>query len=92
MTGKIVIDTERCKGCGLCVVACPKEIIVISGKSNKNGYFPAQKDNDGCTACAMCALMCPDAVIEVYRDEAEETEVDPEPTEKPEPALIEEKA
>ena len=92
MRGKIIIDTERCKGCGLCVVACPNQIIVISGESNKNGYFPAQTDNNGCTGCAICALMCPEAIIEVYRDEAEETEVEPEPTEKAEPALIEEKA
>jgi hypothetical protein len=36
--------------------------------------------------------MCPEAVIEVYRDDTEDTEVEPEPTEKAEPALIEEKA
>ena len=92
MAGKIVIDTERCKGCGLCVVACPREIIVISGRSNRNGYFPAQTDNRECTGCAICALMCPEAVIEVYRDESEETEVDTEPTEKTESILIEERA
>ncbi|MHC4463302.1 MAG: 4Fe-4S dicluster domain-containing protein [Planctomycetota bacterium] len=69
MAGKIVLDIERCKGCGLCVVVCPKNCIVISNHSNKNGYFPAQVTNSDCTGCAMCAIFCPDVVIEVYRDE-----------------------
>ena len=69
MAGKIIIDTERCKGCGLCVVVCPKECILISKSSNKAGYFPAQTNNSECTGCAMCAIVCPEAIIEVYRDE-----------------------
>ncbi|RKY22434.1 MAG: 4Fe-4S ferredoxin [Planctomycetota bacterium] len=69
MAGKIIIDTERCKGCGLCVMVCPKSCITISEQSNKNGYFPAVSDNTGCTGCAMCAIICPDAVIEVSRDD-----------------------
>ncbi|MHC4187791.1 MAG: 4Fe-4S dicluster domain-containing protein [Planctomycetota bacterium] len=68
MAGKIEIDTERCKGCGLCLTACPKGCIFMSEESNKMGYFPAGTRNEDCTGCAMCALMCPEACIKVYRD------------------------
>ena len=69
MMGKIKIDTERCKGCGLCVEVCPKNVIVISKYSNKNGYFPAEVANIiDCFGCALCAIMCPDTAIEVYRN------------------------
>jgi len=69
MAGKIIIDTERCKGCGLCVVVCPKEDIAISERANKSGYFPAEATNANCTGCAMCAIICPDAVITVLRED-----------------------
>ena len=68
MAGKIVIDVETCKGCGLCVWACPQDCIVISSRSNTMGYFPAQTNNADCTGCALCALICPDVAIEVYRE------------------------
>ena len=68
MAGKIIIDIERCKGCGLCVAVCPKSCIVISKQSNKIGYFPAETNNTECTGCAICAIICPDVAIEVYRD------------------------
>jgi 2-oxoglutarate ferredoxin oxidoreductase subunit delta len=71
MAGKIKIDTERCKGCGLCVAVCPKNGITISKKSNKSGYFPAEAANSDCTGCAVCAIVCPDAAIEVHCDDGE---------------------
>ncbi len=65
---KIVFQEERCKGCGLCVLACPKKTIVISKKINNQGYTVAKiKQEDQCTGCALCAEMCPDCVIEVWK-------------------------
>ncbi len=92
MAGKVIIDTERCKGCGLCVPVCPKGMLVISKRSNKHGYFPAETDSRGCTGCAACAVMCPDAVIEVYRDEATEIVDTVAPGAKSKPAMMQEKA
>ncbi len=64
---KAKIDREACKGCGLCVDACPKKIISLSkSEINRQGYFPAEiTDIEACIGCAMCAIMCPDVCIEV---------------------------
>ena len=68
MAGKIIIDSERCKGCTLCVTVCPNNVISISEKSNSKGYFPAQSTGPNCTGCTNCAIVCPDCAIEVYRE------------------------
>ncbi len=65
--GSIVIDIERCKGCEVCVPACPEEVIALAKQVNSKGYRYAQPVNDGCTGCTNCAVVCPDGVITVYR-------------------------
>jgi 2-oxoglutarate ferredoxin oxidoreductase subunit delta len=65
---KVEFKEALCKGCALCVIACPKKIISVSDRSNEKGYFVAEvKDNSACTGCSACAIMCPDVVIDVYR-------------------------
>ena len=40
---KVTFDSDRCKGCALCVDACPKKIIVIAkNKINAKGHSPAE--------------------------------------------------
>ena len=63
--GTIVVDKERCKGCGVCVASCPAEV-------NSKGYPISRMVNpDACTGCASCAVICPDSVITVYRQKFE---------------------
>ena len=38
--GRIVIDSERCKGCGLCTSVCPQNVIRTSNAFNSKGYRP----------------------------------------------------
>ena len=67
---KITFNVYFCKGCGLCVAACPKNLIELAHDVlNKKGHHPARMtDQSKCIACAMCATMCPDTVIKVEKD------------------------
>jgi 2-oxoglutarate ferredoxin oxidoreductase subunit delta len=68
MKGKIVMDQELCKGCGLCIEFCPKKLIKLSDKLNAAGYSPASfTGSDDCSGCCSCATVCPEVAIEVYR-------------------------
>jgi len=65
--GAVEFDVETCKGCELCIEACPQESLAMSKDINKRGYHYAVLVQDNCTGCVNCALVCPDAVITVYR-------------------------
>ena len=72
--GAIVVNTDRCKGCGLCIVACPKDSIMMADKKvNVHGYpFVMPSDHaDDCIGCSSCAIVCPDGCITVYRKKKE---------------------
>ncbi|MBO4355338.1 MAG: 4Fe-4S binding protein [Clostridia bacterium] len=66
---KLTISEDLCKGCGLCVTACPKSLLRLSkDKLNKKGHSPVEiTDQEKCIGCAFCATMCPDCVIKVER-------------------------
>lgn len=67
---RIVIDEERCKGCLLCTLACPKGIVAQSSRFNQQGYKVAEVtagEESKCTGCASCAMVCPDVCISVWK-------------------------
>ncbi len=69
MTIRIHIDTQVCKGCGLCIFYCPKEVLRLSDNRNQKGYTTAEVyDVADCTACKQCEISCPDVAIYVEKD------------------------
>jgi len=66
--GAVVIDKEVCKGCNLCVVECPQDVLALNKDVNSRGYhFSYMKNPEACIGCSNCALVCPDSCITVYR-------------------------
>ncbi len=68
--GTVQINRDRCKGCELCISACPQHVLHLSPSLNTRGYRTAELVENGrqCTGCAICALICPDVAFTVYRE------------------------
>ena len=66
--GAVEVDMEECKGCGLCVEACPQDVLGQNKQVNSRGYhYSFMENQDDCIGCSNCAVVCPDTCITVYR-------------------------
>jgi len=67
--GRVEVNEFYCKGCELCVEACPQDVLALSpDRINVKGYHPAELIEKGCTGCGICTIVCPEAAIVVYRE------------------------
>lgn len=65
--GHIVIRRERCKGCWLCIRACPLQVLEADTELNQGGSYPCKPVRlEKCIACGNCREVCPDVCIEIY--------------------------
>ena len=71
--GKVTIDRDLCKGCLLCIRACPVKALETDTEANASGSYPSKPVNQEkaqpCIACGNCYEVCPDVCIEVYEHE-----------------------
>ena len=69
VAGYVIVNTQRCKGCNLWVVACPDSVLELQPREvNDRGYhYVYMKNPDDCNGCTSCSTVCPDGVLTVYR-------------------------
>lgn len=71
--GYVVVDTDKCKGCDLCVVSCPTDVLELEPREvNDRGYhYVYMKNPNDCIGCANCGYVCPDACLTISRRESD---------------------
>ncbi len=66
--GRIEVSESFCKGCELCVAACPPKVLGLDGaRLTAKGDHPVRLVSSGCTGCGICAIVCPEAALTVFR-------------------------
>jgi 2-oxoglutarate ferredoxin oxidoreductase subunit delta len=66
--GAVVVEKEGCKGCELCVVACPQDVLALNIEVNSRGYhYSYMKYAEACIGCSNCGVVCPDTCLTIYR-------------------------
>ncbi|MBP1610741.1 MAG: 4Fe-4S ferredoxin, iron-sulfur binding domain protein [Acidobacteria bacterium] len=58
--GNVQITSQLCKGCYLCVAACPAKVLVQGDSFNRQGYCSVRYVGSGCTGCGICFYICPE--------------------------------
>jgi 2-oxoglutarate ferredoxin oxidoreductase subunit delta len=62
--GTVYVLVEECKGCGLCIEFCPREVLVLSPDTNAKGHnYPVVVKEGECANCQMCTLICSEFAI-----------------------------
>jgi len=63
---KVIVSTEWCKGCHICVQVCPQQVLEVDCDAFLRGFHPVVVARpEDCTVCRQCELFCPDLAIMV---------------------------
>ena len=60
----VIINRDWCKGCGICIAFCPKEVLALDEQEKA-----IVVNIENCNACGLCELRCPDIAIELVENQ-----------------------
>jgi len=67
----LILEKNRCKGCGLCVAFCSRRLLRAGEELNTLGYHPVEMiELERCNGCGNCSVICPDLAIFVQKEES----------------------
>lgn len=64
-----LINKDWCKGCGICIHFCPKNVLEFDDAGKAHVARP-----DDCIACMLCEMRCPDLAIQITENQEGENE------------------
>ncbi len=69
----LVLNSEKCTGCGICVDACPEEAVSLGpvGATRRGAIdyaTPVDIDETKCSYCGVCVVMCPFTAVKLMID------------------------
>ncbi len=77
--GDVQIAAHLCKGCCLCVAACPPGVLAQSDFLNRQGYYAISYRGTGCTGCGICFYVCPEPGALTVRKRKQAISTSPKP-------------
>ena len=74
-----LIDRQKCTGCGICIVSCPRKLLSLAKKSSKVAVKCSSRDpakltakncSVGCISCGICVQKCQSSAISIENNHA----------------------
>ncbi|MGC9148307.1 MAG: 4Fe-4S dicluster domain-containing protein [Sulfolobales archaeon] len=63
---RVHVISDRCKECGLCIIVCPRKVLILGETRNGKGFrYPIIKNMYECIFCKLCEYICPELALYV---------------------------